>query len=39
MGITEQDKIKNEYYEEAIRYMENAKETLLDELQTIIKKR
>lgn len=29
MGITEQDKIKNEYYVEAIRYMDNAKETLM----------
>jgi hypothetical protein len=28
MGTLEQDKIKSEYYEEAIRYMENAKETL-----------
>jgi hypothetical protein len=28
MGTLEQDKIKSEYYEEAIRYMDNAKETL-----------
>jgi hypothetical protein len=28
MGTLEQDKIKSEYYEEAIRYMENANETL-----------
>ena len=28
MGTSEQDKIKSEYYEEAIRYMENAKEAL-----------
>ena len=28
MGTTTPDKIKNEYYDEAIRYMENAKETL-----------
>jgi uncharacterized protein (UPF0332 family) len=28
MGTLEQDKMKSEYYEEAIRYMENAKETL-----------
>jgi hypothetical protein len=28
MGTLDQDKIRSEYYEEAIRYMENAKETL-----------
>jgi ribosomal protein L22 len=28
MGTTVTDKIRNEYYDEAIRYMENAKETL-----------
>ncbi len=28
MGTLEQDKLRSEYYEEAIRYMENAKETL-----------
>jgi len=28
MGTSEQDRIKNEYYEEAIRYMENANDTL-----------
>lgn len=28
MGTADQDKIKGEYYNEAIRYMDNAKETL-----------
>ena len=28
MGTADQDKIKSEYYVEAIRYMDNAKETL-----------
>jgi hypothetical protein len=28
MGITEQNQIKSDYYNEAIRYMDNAKETL-----------
>jgi len=28
MGITEQGEIKTQYYNEAIRYMDNAKETL-----------
>ena len=28
MSIEEQNKLKNEYYSEAIRYMDNAKETL-----------
>lgn len=28
MGITEQNQIKSDYYKEAIRYMDNAKETL-----------
>jgi hypothetical protein len=28
MGTLEQDKIKSKYYDEAIRYMENANETL-----------
>ena len=28
MSITEQDQVKNEYYREAIRYMDNAKEYL-----------
>ena len=29
MGTIDQDKVKAEYYKEAIRYMDNAKETLL----------
>jgi len=29
MNITEQNEIKNQYYNEAIRYMENAKDTLI----------
>jgi len=29
MGTAEQDKIRNEYYVEAIRYMDNARETLI----------
>ncbi|MCK9412184.1 MAG: DUF5618 family protein [Prolixibacteraceae bacterium] len=29
MGTTDQDKIRGEYYVEAIRYMDNAKETLI----------